>query len=290
MLYNNLVESKKPQRVVVVGASGFVGSAIVRALNAKGITVLELTRKNCDFLKSGAAEQFANLLRKDDAVVVTSAMAPCKDPLMLKGNIELATTIVSSIAKIEPRHVINISSDAVYADTSSLLTEASPIGADNFHGIMHLARELIFKSEIRGPLAMLRPSLLYGSTDPHNGYGPNKFRRLAQSNEIIRLFGNGEEQRDHVFIDDIGELVTLMLLQESEGVLNAATGVVHTFSKIANMVVDFSDSASAIETTERIGPMPHNGYRAFDASLCKSIFPHFCYTPIELGLKKSLEP
>ena len=29
------------------------------------------------------------------------------------------------------------------------------------------------------PVGILRPTLVYGANDPHNGYGPNRFRRLA---------------------------------------------------------------------------------------------------------------
>jgi nucleoside-diphosphate-sugar epimerase len=37
--------------------------------------------------------------------------------------------------------------------------------------------------------------------DPHNGYGPNRFRRLAAGGEEIVLFGEGEERRDHVQVE-----------------------------------------------------------------------------------------
>jgi len=48
------------------------------------------------------------------------------------------------------------------------------------------------------PLAILRPTLVYGAGDPHNGYGPNRFRRLASANQPIVLFGEGEERRPAV--------------------------------------------------------------------------------------------
>ena len=58
-------------------------------------------------------------------------------------------------------------------------------------------------SEVKAPLAILRPTLIYGEKDPHNGYGPNQFRRKANKGEAITLFGEGEERRDHVAIDDV---------------------------------------------------------------------------------------
>ena len=50
------------------------------------------------------------------------------------------------------------------------------------------------------------------------------------------LFGEGEERRDHVLVDDLGELVRRMVMHRSTGVLNGATGEVHSFRAIAEMV------------------------------------------------------
>ena len=36
-----------------------------------------------------------------------------------------------------------------------------------------------------GSLCFLRPTLIYGSKDPHNGYGPNRFMRQAKKDSIF---------------------------------------------------------------------------------------------------------
>jgi nucleoside-diphosphate-sugar epimerase len=175
--------------------------------------------------------------------------------------------------------VVNISSDAVYADSDRPLSESSCAEPGSLHGAMHLAREVMFRNEVKAPLAILRPSLLYGAADPHNGYGPNRFRRLAASGEPIVLFGEGEERRDHVYIGDVAELVARVLYRRSRGVLNVATGSVHSFRDIAQR---FSKN---IKATPRSGPMPHNGYRPFDAAATRKAFPDFRYTSLDEGLK-----
>src|SRR5256885_1405531 len=81
-----------------------------------------------------------------------------------------------------------------------------------------------FIGAVKAPLAILRPTLLYGAEDPHNGYGPNRFRRLANAGADITLFGEGEERRDHVLIDDLAEIVLRVLKRRSTGTLNIATG------------------------------------------------------------------
>jgi hypothetical protein len=57
------------------------------------------------------------------------------------------------------------------------------------HSMMHAARELILRSEYRGPLALQRPTVIYGALDPHADYGPNCFRRQPERGEPITVFG-----------------------------------------------------------------------------------------------------
>ncbi len=133
----------------------------------------------------------------------------------------------------------------------------------------------------------LRPSLIYGAGDPHNGYGPNRFRRLAAKGEPIVLFGKGEERRDHVLIDDVAELAARVIYRRSTGALNAATGVVSSFRDIAEAVVTLSGRAVPIKETPRSGPMPHNGYRAFDIAACRAAFPDFSFVPLVEGLARA---
>lgn len=284
MLEHLHAQPKKPERVVVIGAAGFVGGAIAARLEDDGVAVLRISRRELDLLAADAADKLGKLLNAGDAVVAAAAKAPCKDSAMLIENMRMARAMVQAIAMAKVAHVVNISSDAVYADSAQPLTETSCASPGSLHGAMHLAREVIFKSEQSAPLAILRPTLLYGAADPHNGYGPNRFRRLASKGEDIVLFGKGEERRDHVFIDDVAELAARVLCRRSTGVLNVATGAVHSFAEIAERV---SGGRSAIRTAPRSGPMPHNGYRPFDISACRAAFPDFRYTSIEDGLRKA---
>ena len=59
---------------------------------------------------------------------------------------------------------------------------------------MHLIKENVLKNYFNEKLCILRPTLIYGKKDPHNGYGPNKFLRKITSNQSIDLFGKGEKE------------------------------------------------------------------------------------------------
>jgi UDP-glucose 4-epimerase len=285
MLKHKNTVPTQPHRVVILGAAGFVGSTALNAFESEDTEVLPLSRTDIDLLNSGAGEKLANLLKPADTLIVVSAEAPCKDAAMLMRNVQMMIGICEAISEVQPAHVIYISSDAVYADSMEPLNEASSAEPGSMHGAMHLTREVMLKEAVDGTLAILRPTLIYGINDPHNGYGPNRFRRLVTAGEEIILFGEGEEQRDHVLVDDVAELIRLIAWHKSAGILNVATGTTTSFKEIAEMVVAKSGTSVAIKGSPRIGDMPHNGYRPFDPAATKAAFVGFNYSTLEQGMK-----
>ena len=287
MLKNLCPSPVSPGRVVIVGAGGFVGAATEDRLIASGIEVIAITRQDIDLLSDGASGQLASILLDTDTLVFIAAQAPVKNSAMLIDNLSMAVAVCAAISSIQVAHVIYVSSDAVYADSDRPLDETSCAHPASLHGVMHLAREVMLAEVCKEQLCILRPTLIYGANDPHNGYGPNRFRRLAQRGEELALFGAGEEQRDHVYIDDVAEIIARCVVHKSQGILNIATGTVTSFVDVAKKVATLAPRTPTIKNTERSGPMPHRGYRAFDPSATARAFSDFCYTPLEIGLALS---
>jgi UDP-glucose 4-epimerase len=280
-------EGKGPKCAVVVGARGFVGGAIADALEERGVDCLRLTSDDVNLLEPRSGAKLAGLIKPGDAVVIATALAPCKDYTMFRDNIIMQTEINDGLAASQPSHVLYVSSDAVYSDTPDPLHEGSVMAPDNMHGMMHVARETMLRASFPElPIACLRPTLVYGAGDPHNGYGPNRFRRLAQAGEAITLFGEGEERRDHVNVDDVAELGAQMIMHRSFGALNAATGTVISFMDSAKKMAGLSTADIEIITTARQGEMPHGGYRPFDPAAALAAFPGFAFTPPEAGFEQ----
>jgi UDP-glucose 4-epimerase len=291
MIRHNDERPTTPHRTVIIGANGFVGSAIDQRLQGQGAQVLSLGRAEVDLLAFDAGERLAALLQEGDTVVLASALAPVKDHDMLVKNLMMLGPLIIALRQVPPKHLVYISSDAVYRDSMEPLDETSCADPGSLHGAMHRSRELVLETEIANflgvPLAILRPTLIYGSADPHNGYGPNRFRRLAQARREIVLFGEGEERRDHVDIQDVAELASRLVLHRSDGILNAATGTVASFRDVAERVVALTDQPVPVRGSLRVGAMPHNGYRPFDPTGTKAAFPDFTYTTLSDGLAQA---
>ena len=68
------------------------------------------------------------------------------------------------------------------------------------------------------------------------------------------LFGEGEERRDHVYIDDVAEIIARALKHRSVGALNIATGEVHSFRDLAEQAVAISRQALRHQGLAALGP------------------------------------
>lgn len=286
LIHNNEVEAI-PQRVIVLGANGFIGKAICNSANYRGINVLALGRQELNLEEDNAGKKLAEMLKQDDALVFVAAKAPCKNLRMLLDNILIVRAVSEAIETKRISHVVYLSSDAVYSDSVNPLTESSCVSPESLHGVMHLVREITLKQACSVvPLAIVRPTLVYGLNDPHNSYGPNRFRRLASEKKEIILFGNGEEQRDHVDVEDVSELVVKILLRKSSGIINAVSGEVVSFRELAEYIAKDLDSQVLVTGSARSGPMPHNGYRAFNNAAISNSFPNFKFKTWREGISK----
>ena len=135
MLIHGNPQALKPDRVVVLGGSGFIAGAIRRRLDADGITSMALGRPSLDLLTPDAAARLVDVLRPDDVLIVASAKAPCKDLAMLLDNLRMVEAVCTALQKRPVAHVVYLSSDAVYKDSARPLNEASCAEPEGLHGV-----------------------------------------------------------------------------------------------------------------------------------------------------------
>lgn len=286
MLTHHRTPPSDPARVVILGAGGFIGAALLASLARAGIGAVGLRRAELDLASDGADQRLVELLREDDAVVVLAALTPDKGrgPDTFLQNMLMAAAVSRALGKRTVDHVIYVSSDAVYPFSSGLVAEGSCAQPADLYGAMHLSREVMLAGATRAPVAILRPTLVYGAGDTHNSYGPNRLRRQAHKDQRIALFGDGEETRDHVFVDDLAELLRLTLRHRSAGVLNIATGQSVSYADLAARVASCFDRPIEIAGAPRQSPITH---RHFDISALRRAFPEFRFTPLDEGLRRA---
>jgi UDP-glucose 4-epimerase len=276
------------KRAVIIGANSFIGKNLARKLERETLALVLLARADIDLSEDFAGEKLAALLQPTDTVITIAAKAPCRNVDDFVENAKITRCLTRALEAQPVAHLVNVSSDAVYPDEPLPLSEEVPAAPGSMHGAMHLAREIALTG-LGLPTATLRPTLIYGASDPHGGYGPNMFRRKSNKLEVIELFGEGEERRDHVCVDDVAELIKRVMFAGSTGVLNIATGTVTSFYDVAKMAVEMSGNNVKITSVPRSSPMPHNGYRPFNPKNTFEAFPDFTYTELSEGMALAQE-
>ena len=285
MLQHHNSEPRNPDRTVIIGGSGFLGTALTARLKELDAEVLSLSSKDLDLADPVSVEKLAGMLKPEDSLAMLSALTPDKGKGIsaLMRNLSMARTVCGALEKSPCSHVVYFSSDAVYSFTQAFITDDTEASPTDLYGAMHRTREIMFQNVFTCPLAVLRPTLVYGHDDPHNSYGPNRLRRMAAKEGKITLFGDGEETRDHILVDDLASLMALVLRHRSSGILNAATGRSISFFDLAHLVARQFDKQVEIICTPRANPVT---YRAFDPTACLKAFPSFTFTPLEKGIAR----
>jgi nucleoside-diphosphate-sugar epimerase len=280
------------ERIVILGATGFIGRALQAHLTAAGeaevagfsSATLDLTRVDLsNVLDAGGKAEHTTL-------VFASALTPDKgqDIRTLKLNLAMVATVARYLETHRLRHCVYVSSDAVYGFDTNPVTEATPIAPAGYYGMAKYTGEKVMEYASRSnkvPLLSLRLAGVFGPGDSHSAYGPNAFARSLAKSRTVRLFGNGEEERDHIYIDDAVRLMTSLIRSEATGVLTVATGEHRSFIEIVKMIRDLVPHEITIESVPRKGAITHRWY---DTARLKRDAPDFRFTPFDEALRRTL--
>ena len=291
MIHHTEGSTTRPGRIVILGGSGFVGRWLLESLRPLQIETVPLSSTQLDLRAPEAVAFLHRQLGSGDALVFCSALTPDKgrDSAALMNNLRMGYHVAAALEKSACRHVVYISSDAVYEDSPNPVREDTPPAPSSLYALMHLTREKMLAaavSKANSPLLILRPCAIYGPGDTHNSYGPNRFLRSARREGRIVLFGQGEEKRHHLFIRDFVAVIVECLSRGSHGIGTIAGAEAVTFADLAGTI------CRLVQPVPRVESLPRQGgsitHRHFDLTAYLKAFPHLPLTPLEQGLRRTL--
>jgi len=191
--------------------------------------------------------------------------------------------LINSLPKIQ--HIIFSSSYFIYGgEGKDQLTESSEAKLVNFYSLGKLSAEKILKVFGRTkniPISILRFSSLYGSILYKENFIHNCLIK-AKANQKITIFGNGQKEKDYLFIEDAAKAIELSLEKRANGTYNIGSSKSFSLTEIANLAVKITKSNSKIVT------IPGNQKNLYFNLICKKAEDDLGFKPtfsIEEGMK-----
>lgn len=278
-----------PRRVVILGASGFLGRALQSELARVGVEVVAHSSKTLDLTSPEAAGTLAGQLDPGTALVFAAALTPDRGQTLdtYTANVAMAATVARALER-QSAPCVYISSDAVYGFDVNPVTEETAMAPGGYYALAKYTGEKLLEYVAAGkgfPLLSLRVAAVFGPGDPHGSYGPNGFARSLARDHGIRIFGQGEEERDHLYVTDAARLTVALMQGGAHGVFNVASGRSRSFAQVIETIRKLVPYDLTVTNAPRKSPITH---RSYDITRLDQAVPGFPFTPLEDGLRATL--
>jgi UDP-glucuronate 4-epimerase len=266
-------------RALVTGAAGFIGSALVEHLVARGFDVVgldnfsayyDLNRKRANLRDAQESERFqlveADLLKVDLGVLVESidvVFHQAAQPGVrsswssgfqdyLENNVLATQRLLEAVRGVELKRFVYASSSSVYGIAKSYPTyESDPVQPHSPYGVTKLAGEHlvnVYGKNFGVPTISLRYHTVYGPRQRPD-MAVHRLIEAALSGEQFPLYGANAFVRDFTYVADVVRANGLALEQDSEpgSVVNVAGGSSTTMTELIDLVSELTGEVIRID-------------------------------------------
>lgn len=257
------------QLIIITGAAGFIGSAVVRQLNELGYKNLILVddfgktekwrnlvgKQFLDMLPK--AEMFSWLAGRESTIEAFIHLGACSSTVetdasyLFTNNFAFSRDLAKYALRYEKRFIY-ASSAATYGDggrgfvdDQAKLETLAPL---NMYGYSKQMFDLWVKNEgVLDKVVGLKYFNVFGPNEAHKGRMASPIAsmvRSAQNEGEIRLFrsgdpvnyGDGDQKRDFIYVKDVARMTCAFLTNEEGGIFNIGTGKASTWNELARAV------------------------------------------------------
>jgi nucleoside-diphosphate-sugar epimerase len=222
------------QRVVVTGATGFLGGHVLKLLHQANATVIAIVDRSRASSRHGASlesvetiwfdspEQIAAAVRlaQPDFLIhlhaaVTTARTAAAVESTLQTNLMPSLEIMIACSEMSVKRLILMGSGEEFGpvtgpfDDYTIADPPSPYGASKA-AVTGYAK--MFYNAFRLPVVVLRPSVVYGPCQAPRMLVPQVLHALLEGRQIAVT--EGRQTRDFVYVEDVARGIVRTLLAE----------------------------------------------------------------------------
>ncbi len=245
-------------RILVTGASGFLGGFACRELQARGHHVTALVRRPGSAPSAADAEAHANLAGDPAALaaVIAAARPECvlhlaaeiatqRDPARIEAvNVTGTARLLDACRAVEPPPKVVFASTVVTGDAhGAVLDEQTPLPVETTYGRSKQEGERLLRASGL-PGVVVRPSHVYGP----GGWFAGEFIRRLRAPGRFAVVGDGRNWWDVVHVEDVARALADAAEQAPAGALY------HVADDTPIRLVDFAAATAAALGT---GPPRH---------------------------------
>lgn len=294
-------------KVLVTGASGFLGNHLCAYLKQQGDELIRLNSRNCDLTQSDSLERFNSL--QYDRIYHLAAWTQAGDFCLFHSgeqwlvNQQINTNILVWWQRYQPQaKLITLGTSCAYAPDLELVEEnyllGKPIESLFTYAMtkrmLQVGLESLHKQFGRNYLTVV-PSTLYGSGYHTDGRQMHfifdlirKIMRGKLYNEPVVLWGDGYQRRELVYVDDFVRIMVHLATICENDLVNVGAGEEYTIRDFAQLICDqlgYDVNAIQFDTGRYVGARS----KCLSTTKLQRLMPNLSLTPLSKGLSQTID-